>query len=119
MSVGRLLIVDDETALAQLLKQYLERLGYRADVCSASPAALELVKTQPTAYSVLVADLAMPEINGEELIDRARVLNPQLNAILTSGYAHRSRQAGVVFLQKPFTPKALAEEIARMAGPAK
>ena len=109
-----LLIVDDEVALANLLKQFLERLGYRAEVCTQSSAALELLQANPVAYAVLVADLAMPEINGEELIEKAQTLNPKLRAILTSGYAHRARQPGVVFLQKPFAPKALAEEIERM-----
>lgn len=108
-----LLIVDDEAPLANLLKQYLERLGYRAEVCTKAGEALERLKANPN-YSVLVADLAMPEMNGEDLIAQGQALNPKMRAILTSGYAHRARQAGVVFLQKPFAPKALAEEIQRM-----
>ena len=108
-----ILIVDDEAPLANLLKQYLERLGHRAEVCTQASTALALLKANLN-YSVLVADLAMPEMSGEELIAQAQAFNPKLRAVLTSGYAHRARQPGVVFLQKPFAPKILAEEIAKM-----
>jgi DNA-binding NtrC family response regulator len=114
MPGARILIVDDEEALATLLKQFLARAGYQVEVCTQPTQALELLKTDAPSFAVLVTDLALPEINGEELIERARKLNPKLRAIVTSGYAHRARGAQVEFLQKPFSPKALVETIERM-----
>jgi two-component system cell cycle sensor histidine kinase/response regulator CckA len=108
-----LLLVDDEPALADLLKKYLERLGYRVDACNHPDAALELLNTQPQRYAVLVTDLTLPTMSGEELILRSRECVPGLRAIIASGYPYEPRVAGVEFLQKPFRPNLLAQAIER------
>ena len=104
-----LLLVDDEAGLAELLKRYLERLGYEVDVCLHPEAALDLLDAHPSRYRLLITDLTLPVINGEELIERARKKVPGLRAIISSGYPYQPRSADVEFLQKPFLPKMLAE----------
>src|SRR5277367_6841998 len=86
---GRLLVVDDEPALIDLLKRYLERLGYQVDACSSPEGALELFEQQPQGYALLVTDLTLPGINGEELLARLRRLNPNLLAVIASGYPYQ------------------------------
>lgn len=108
-----LLLVDDEVALADLLKKYLERLGYRVDACTHPEAALALLDAHPERYTLLITDLTLPAMSGDELIGRARERAPQLRAIVASGYAYEPRVAGVEFLQKPFLPKLLAEAVGR------
>ncbi len=114
MNPLQLLVVDDEAALSSLLKKYLERTGYTVDTCSEATEALALLEAAPGRYAALVSDLALPGVNGEELIQRARALNPELRGIITSGYAYKPRDPGVEFLQKPFMPKALADLLERM-----
>ena len=114
MAAARILIVDDEAALANLLRQFLARAGYQAEACLDSAQALRLLESGAASFEVLVTDLALPEINGEELIERARKLNPKLRAIVTSGYAYSPRGEGVEFLQKPFSPKMLVATVERM-----
>ena len=114
MSSPCLLLVDDEPALANLLKNYLERLGYCVDACTHPDAALQLLDENPQRYQMLVTDLTMPDMNGEELVLRARERTPQLRAIIASGYPYQPRAAGVEFLQKPFQPAVLAQAVERI-----
>jgi DNA-binding NtrC family response regulator len=116
MSSSRLLLVDDEAALADLLKRYLERLDYAVDVYTQPADALASVAANPTRYSLLVTDLTLPGINGEELLLRMREHNPGLPAIIASGYPYQPRSPGVVFVQKPFLPRLLVQEIERIVG---
>lgn len=106
-----LLLVDDEAALVELLKKYLERLGYQVDACVHPEAALALLEAQPSRYQLLITDLTLPSMNGEELLERAREKAPHLRSIIASGYPYQPRTPGVAFLQKPFLPKMLAEAV--------
>lgn len=109
-----LLLVDDEAALTGLLKQYLERLGYRVDACTDPDAAIGLFEADPRRHALLITDLTLPGMDGEQLLGRLRERNPALRAIISSGYPYQPRSADVEFLQKPFLPKALADAIERM-----
>jgi DNA-binding NtrC family response regulator len=112
-----LLLVDDEPSLTDLLKKYLERLGYRVDACTHPEAALLLLDANPTRYSVLVTDLTLPSMSGEELVARSRKRTPGLRAIIASGYHYEPRVEGVEFLQKPFLPNLLAQAVERALKP--
>jgi CheY-like chemotaxis protein len=113
MSAPRLLLVEDEPALADLLKRYLERLGYKVDACAQAEAALALLAAHPEDYALLITDLSLPDMSGDELMTRSRVLAPHLRAIVASGYPYEPRVEGVEFLQKPFLPNSLAQAVER------
>jgi DNA-binding NtrC family response regulator len=108
------LLVDDEPALANLLKKYLERLGYRVDACTHPDAAIQLLDADPQRYGLLVTDLTLPAMSGEDLVLRSRERAPQLRAIIASGYPYEPKTPGVEFLQKPFQPAALAQAVERI-----
>jgi len=114
MNPPYLLLVDDEEALAGLLKRYLERLGYQVDACLNPQDALDFLDANPQRYELLITDMTLPVMNGEELLEKARARAPGLRAIIASGYPYDPRAEGVAFLQKPFLPKMLAEAIERM-----
>jgi DNA-binding NtrC family response regulator len=114
MGPARLLLVDDEAALLALLQKYLERLGYEVDACTAPEDALALFHADPQRYALVLTDLTLAGINGEEMIDRMRAENPKLRAVLSSGYPYEPRSRHTRFLQKPFLPKMLAELIEEM-----
>lgn len=111
MGTPRLLIVDDEVTLLELLSRFLGRLGYEIETCGNAEDALARFEAAPDAFSMVITDLSLPALNGEEMIDRMRVLRPGLPAIITSGYPHQPRAAGVGFLQKPFLPQMLGEAV--------
>ena len=107
----RLLIIDDEPPLLDLLGRYLGRQGFEVETCPTPGEALAQFRARPEHFSLVITDLSLPDMNGEELIRKLRELRPDLPAIITSGYAHQPQAAGIGFLQKPFLPKALIEQI--------
>jgi two-component system, cell cycle sensor histidine kinase and response regulator CckA len=109
----RLVIVEDEAPLRDLLRRYLERAGYEVEAFAGSEEALRRFEAEPERFSVVVTDLTLPGLNGEELIGCMRALNPKLRALILSGYPHVPTQPLTGFLQKPFLPKMLIEEIER------
>jgi DNA-binding NtrC family response regulator len=109
----RLLIVEDEAALRELLQRYLGRMGYQAETCPGSKEALERFAAEPAAFALVITDLTLPELNGEELLARIRAIRPQQRALILSGYPHQPLAPLTGFLQKPFLPKMLLEEIER------
>jgi DNA-binding NtrC family response regulator len=113
MSAICLLLVDDEAALAELLKKYLERLGYEVDACTAPADALARFEADPQRYALVMTDLTLAGMDGEQLVSRMRARHPKLRAIIASGYPYEPRIPRVTFLQKPFLPKMLAEIIER------
>jgi two-component system, cell cycle sensor histidine kinase and response regulator CckA len=111
MAGARLLLVDDEPALLELLKTYLERLGYHVDAQSDPQQAIDVFEADPKRYALVMTDLTLPGINGEEMLNRMRARNPNLRAIVSSGYPYEPRGKQIVFLQKPYVPKMLADAI--------
>ena len=94
MGSPRLLLVEDEPALADLLKRYLERLGYQVDACAQADAALTLLDAHPEDYALLITDLSLPDMSGDELMTRSRLRAPHLRAIIASGYPYEPRVVG-------------------------
>jgi DNA-binding NtrC family response regulator len=117
---GRILIVDDELSLLAVLEQYLSRLGYEVSACRSGQQAWELFERQPSAYSLVMADIVMPEMSGQEMLVRMLELNPNICILICSGYPFdtstlpAAAQQQIGFLQKPFTPKMLAGTIEQL-----
>jgi two-component system, cell cycle sensor histidine kinase and response regulator CckA len=109
----RLLIVEDEAALRDLLQRYLVRVGYHTEICAGSQEALERFAAEPAGFALVITDLTLPELDGEELLARMRAIHPGQRALILSGYPHQPRAPLTGFLQKPFLPKMLLEEIER------
>jgi DNA-binding NtrC family response regulator len=111
MSAARLLVVDDEENLLELLRRFLERRGFQVVACASSAAAWERFAEDPHGFAMLIADLTLDGISGAELVERARARNATLPAVITSGYPYVPRLAGVSFLQKPFLPQTLVDAV--------
>ncbi len=114
MVIRQLLLVDDEPALLDLLKQYLGRLGYQVDACLSAEEALVRFDEDPERYALVFSDLTLPGIDGDEMLEQMRARRPALRAILSSGYPHEPRSKDTVFLQKPYVPRMLAEAIEKL-----
>jgi CheY-like chemotaxis protein len=115
-----ILFVDDDPALAEIGKRFLERLGYRATACRDAVTALELLRTAPASCAAIISDLAMPGLSGLELADECRRAKPGMPFILMSGNnsvmtPDSLKSCGVAdFILKPFTFQALAEALHRV-----
>jgi DNA-binding NtrC family response regulator len=111
MPGARILLVDDEAPLLDLLKRYLERLGYEVEACLTPAAALESFEADPSRYSLVLTDLTLPGMSGDAMIGRMRAIAPKLRVIVSSGYPYEPKGKRIAFLQKPFLPKMLADQI--------
>jgi CheY-like chemotaxis protein len=113
---GAVLIVDDEDIVRETARAALERYGYKVLVAADGPEALECLRNEPEIKLVLL-DLTMPVMSGEEALHEIHRLRPGLPVILSSGYneieAIRRFQGQNLsgFLQKPFTCERLAEKV--------
>jgi len=110
----QLLIVDDEPAVLELLKRYLERIGYAVDASPNAEAALDLFEAAPERYDLVITDLKLPGMGGEELLKRMRERKTTLRALISSGYPHHPTLPNVGFLLKPYLPKMMVEVIEQM-----
>jgi len=116
----RILLVEDEVSLIQLLEKYLSRLGYEVQAHSTSTQALESFEAAPHRYNLVIADLGMPDIPGDTLLTRMLEIRPDLRILICSGSPFyisnlpKALERQVSFLQKPFVPKMLAEAVAEL-----
>ncbi len=122
----RVLYVDDEDAIVRLITRSLGRLGHEVTAFADPREALARYRADPSAFDVVVTDLAMPGLTGFELARAVREANPAAAVILTSGYVRAededaARGLGIAqVLLKPSTVEALAQAVDRAlaAGPA-
>ncbi len=108
-----LLLVDDESRVRWVTRLLLEQEGYRVLEAPSPGEALEMLETaQPV--SLLITDLLMPGMGGEELSRRACALRPGLKVLAVSGYSADAVPASLPFLQKPYTVGALTQTIRQL-----
>ena len=119
----KILLVEDESAVRQLLKNAVLRLGYRVLAAANSAEALAIWQQQPTEIMLLLTDLVMPgSLNGRELARELRQQQPALKVIFISGYSFdiiaegSALETGVKFLAKPFKLSQLADAIQDLLG---
>ena len=115
----RILFIDDETALADLGRQMLERLGYRVTAMTEPRAALDTFQENPEAFDLVITDMTMPNLTGDVLTGELLALRPDLPVILCTGFSEKinSEKAyakGVrCFLMKPISTEHLARSVRR------
>jgi CheY-like chemotaxis protein len=111
------LLVEDEAAVRRLGRRILERKGYQVVEADSGEAALRIFERMAPDIALLVSDVVMPGMSGGELARRLRIIKPSLRILFTSGYAadaiaqHGALEADTAFLEKPFTPDALAQKV--------
>lgn len=81
----RILLIDDEQPLLNFGQQALSKLGYRVTIQNNALEALKLFRSRYQDYDLIVADLAMPEMNGDVLTEEIRKIQPDIPVILCSG----------------------------------
>ncbi len=112
-----LLLVEDEESLLHLAKTILQRLGYTVLATPSPKEALRLAQAYSGPIPLLVTDVVMPEMNGQELGLQLKALRPEIRCLFISGYsediiAHRGVIGeGVCYLSKPFSTSKLAQKI--------
>jgi two-component system, cell cycle sensor histidine kinase and response regulator CckA len=113
------LLVEDAEALRLLVRELLENAGYAVLDADTPDKALSMVDSIPGPIHLLLTDMVMPRMNGQELARRIAALKPEARVVFMSGYSDQAMgdlgtlEPGTLFLQKPFTMDALLKTIRR------
>ena len=113
-----ILLVEDEEPVRELVRKVLERNGYRILEARHGDEAIKIcAQHNGGEISLLVTDVVMPRMSGREVAERLLVSHPKMKVLYLSGYTddavvrHGVLQSMTAFLQKPFTPDALAHKV--------
>ena len=121
-----ILFVDDDPVIAELGRKSLERYGYRVTSHNDPLAALEHFRQDPDAFDLVITDMTMPGLTGDQLAADLLAIRPGLPVVIATGFSERmnadkAAKAGIsAFLNKPVAPADLARTVRRILdrGPA-
>ncbi len=108
------LTVDDDTLILQFNAAVLSRAGYSVAMADGGQEALRQVRERPGVFQLLIVDLSMPEMSGEETLEAIRALEPAIPALVCSGYESclLLQEGGLTeCLMKPYPARDLLERV--------
>jgi len=120
-----ILLVDDEEPIATLLKAILEGLGYKVTMCLNSLETLDLFKTNADSFDLVISDMAMPNMTGDQLAIEIRKMRLDIPIIICTGYSERLSELNSDELQidsilmKPVAKSKLATTVRKVLDEAK
>lgn len=115
-TIQTILLAEDEPFVRNALAEALESAGYNVLTASSAAEALEIQRSGVEAIDLLLADVVIPNVTGDELARRVLALSPQTKVLLMSGYeeqvirCERSLE-GIDYLAKPFSIPVLLERV--------
>jgi signal transduction histidine kinase/ActR/RegA family two-component response regulator len=119
---GRILIVDDEQAIREMMKDILESAGYEVVLAPDGVEALEVYRQEWGRVSLVLLDMVMPRMSGLETFRRIQGMDRSARVILCSGYADNAqaqqaiKEGALGFFPKPFTMSELLARVRRVIG---
>jgi two-component system cell cycle sensor histidine kinase/response regulator CckA len=111
------LLVEDAKGVRILIREYLISAGYTVLIAENGQRAIEVAQKHPGRIHLLLTDVVMPGISGQELARRLTAMRPEMKVLYMSGYAsetvvrHGLLESGASLFQKPFTQDDLARKI--------
>jgi CheY-like chemotaxis protein len=117
MGHEHILLVDDEKSVAEIEQRMLQRLGYQVTSRTNSMEALELFRSNPDAFDMVITDMTMPNMTGDQLANAIFSIKPDTPIIICTGFSERlskeqAASAGIQgFLMKPVVKSDLARMV--------
>jgi len=115
--IERILFVDDEPVLLEMVEQMLEKLGYEVVTEKGCVEALELFRKGPDRFDLVITDMTMPKMTGIELAGELLNIRPNIPIILCSGSIDqalkgKAQAAGIrEFMAKPISMESIAQTV--------
>lgn len=109
-----ILFVDDEEGLTQIGCNLLEQLGYSVESKTDPQEALRLYQSDPSLFDLIITDMTMPNLQGDQLIKEVLKINPRMPVILCTGFSNRIDSETAIkigasgYIEKPIDKKSLA-----------
>jgi PAS domain S-box-containing protein len=116
-ATATILLVEDADDLRELTNRILTKHGYDVLVASSGPTALEIVKGHEGKIHLLLTDVVMPNMQGDELANQVAATRPEIPVLYMSGYAQTilgdggTVEPGLLLLDKPFTEAVLLAKV--------
>jgi len=114
---GMVLLVDDEKGVIEVCSEMLEHLGYQVKAVSNGFDAIEVLKAKNQKIDLVILDMVMPRMNGEETFEKIRALDPGMRVLVSSGYSREIEIQKMMkkgcngFISKPFDIVKLSEKL--------
>jgi len=115
-----ILLVDDEEPIMRLEKQMLERLGYKVSAHASSMEALRAFGVRPDDFDLVISDMSMPNLTGDQLVKELKSIRPDIPVIICTGYSERinktrAERLGINgFLMKPIVKSKMARTVRKV-----
>lgn len=121
----QILVVEDDESVRTIISKGLRRFGYTVHVAESGARAIEHLEHSGACIALMITDVVLPGMSGQELCRQARLRFPHLRILCISGYLDDTlHQHGEVdpqdvgFLHKPFSPGTLASRVSLLLDPA-
>lgn len=116
VSSHTILVVDDEEPVRHICRMILEQHGMNVLTADNGESALEIFKENQDVVNVILLDMMMPHMSGEEALKMLRGVNDNIRVILSSGFSENDLMPGMeirpnAFIQKPFLPEELVKKV--------
>lgn len=114
---GKILLVDDEELVIDVGMRMLEKLGYMVLTAKNGKDALQVYQENRDKIDMIILDMIMPGMNGGEIFDRLKDINPEVRVLLSSGYSINGQAVHILergcrgFIQKPFDLQKLSHKV--------
>lgn len=116
-NVETILLVDDEEIIIDVGEELLKKVGYNVLSAGSGEEAIEIYKKSRSSIDLIILDMIMPGMDGDETYNRLKEINPKIRVILSSGYGVNDLDSEILncafdgFIQKPFNIKQLTHKI--------
>ncbi|MCB0355329.1 MAG: response regulator, partial [Bdellovibrionales bacterium] len=113
----RVLVVDDEDPVRNVLYVSLQHLGYQVEIAASGAEALEKVSSSRSPFDLVILDMLMPHLAGDQVFFKLKDLDPRIRVLVISGYSSEEAvqrildNGGKGFIQKPFTIEDLSKKV--------
>jgi two-component system, cell cycle sensor histidine kinase and response regulator CckA len=114
---GGILLVDDEVMITEIGQLMIQRLGYTVLTADSGQKAIQIYSEKREKIDLVILDIKMPEMSGEETFDRLKSADLNIKIIISSGYGIDGKATEILnrgaigFIQKPFNMNQLAEAL--------
>ncbi len=114
-----IMVVDDEVEVGRIILAMLTEAGYRVIVAQDGFSAIQIYKKVGKAIDLVLLDFAMPLMDGEDVFDELRLINPNVAVILSSGFPQQAKLSSLLakglrgFMPKPYTRDKLVSQVSQ------
>ena len=114
------LLIDDEPIVTDICEMMLKQLGYRVLKANSGSEGIKLFEANKDHIDLIISDFNMPGMNGQEVVDKLRVIDHSVKVLLSSGGLSIPHEEDAIgrgfngFLQKPYGIETLSDKIAEI-----